>query len=189
MAWPKGKPRKSVVESGNGSEPEKVVERPPMKRGPRPKVESIQAAALSGFDVAALGAAIARGVVDGMKESAKEATREKDERTIMHRLRMRAQLTEDRANAMRRWENCSHMRSHPYSGTSRIAWAQQSDGITRGTCMACGCPFSPVASELPDFDGKTSPRMLEWYKRMIAVPMTAANNDFVTGMVAAGNPA
>lgn len=195
MAWPKGKPRKQPVqvENGNGSEPEPEVIRPPMKRGPRPRLSSTlegrQAQALSGFDIAALGAAIAKGVVEGMKASAKEATREKDERTEQHRLRMRAQLNEDRASNMKKWENCSHMRSHPYSGTSRIAWATQSDGITRGTCMHCGCPFSPVASELPDFDGKTSPRMLDWYKRMIGVPMTAAQNDFITGMVAAGNPA
>lgn len=164
MGWPKGVPR-------------------PKKQIDPETVAKAQAAAVSGFDVDALAIAIAKGVVEGMKASKKEETRERDERTEQHRLRMRKQLADDRLNAMKRWENCSHMRSHPYSGTSRIAWATQSDGITRGTCMHCGCPFSPIASELPD------PRMVEWYKRMIAVPMTAAQNDFITGMVAAGNPA
>lgn len=146
-----------------------------------------QAAALSGFDpavLAALGQAIAMGVVDGMKAAEKEKTRVKDEQTARRRMQMRAQRKEEEQNNLRKWKQCSHMRSHPYSGTSRIAWATQSDGFTRGTCMACGCPFSPLAQELP-FPNE----MKGWYERMIAVPMTSANNDFVTGMVAAGNPA
>lgn len=168
MAWPKGKKRGP-----------KVVNETPATNGEL----TVQAAALSGFDVDAFAKALSKGIVEGMKASKVEENRERDERQLAHRLRMRKQLQEDRANAMLRWERCSHMRSHPYSGTSRIAWATQSDGVTRGTCMHCGCPFSPIESELPD------PKMVEWYKRMIAVPMTAAQNDFVTGMVAAGNPA
>lgn len=172
MGWPKGVPRPKKA---------KVVTEMPMPGNGDSVVEN--AVALSGFDMDAFAKALAKGVVDGMKASKVEENRERDERQLAHRLRMRKQLQEDREAQFQRWKNCSHMRSHPYSGTSRIAWATQSDGVTRGTCMHCACPFSPIASELP------YPEMVEWYKRMIAVPMTAAQNDFVTGMVAAGNPA
>lgn len=156
------------------------------KTGSCQKVKEVkqQAAALSGFDITALGVAIAQGVVEGMKAAEREKNRTKDEQTARHRQRMRAQQNENMQNALAKWRRCSHMRSHPYSGTSRIAWATQSDGNTRGTCMACACPFSPILSELPFQE-----EMKGWYERMIAVPMTAANNDFVTGMVAAGTPA
>ena len=139
-----------------------------------------QTAALSGFDFdyKKFGEAMAFAIKEGSRDHAKEA---RDKR---HRERMQAQMKENRAADLAKWKRCSHMRSHPYSGTSRIAWATQSDGITRGTCMACACPFSPIESELP-----APEEMKGWYQRMIAVPMTAAQNDFVTGMVAAGSPA
>jgi hypothetical protein len=76
------------------------------------------------------------------------------------------------------------MWSHPYSGTARIGWAQQSDGNWRGTCMGCGCPFTPIESELPD-----PVRMRHLYMKYRAVPTTIARNDFLNGMVVAGNPA
>lgn len=139
-----------------------------------------QAAALSGFqfDYAEFGKAMAFAIKEGNRDHAKE------ERDLQHRMRMRKQQREEMLGKLAKWRRCSHMRSHPYSGTSRVAWAQQSDGITRGTCMACECPFSPILSELPFPE-----EMKGWYERMIAVPQTAANNDFVTGMVAAGTPA
>jgi hypothetical protein len=91
---------------------------------------------------------------------------------------------ETRQADVEKWKRCTHMRSHPYSGTARIAWATQSDGITRGVCMGCGCFFSPVEAELAD-----SSAMKGWYQKMIAVPQTVAANDFMTGAVFAGNPA
>jgi hypothetical protein len=158
---------------------EQTVVAPVAKRKYTKKTkEAAQAEALSGFDYAKFGTAMALAIKEGNRDRAKE---ERDEK---HRLRMRAQMQEDGHNRLRKWRQCSHMRSHPYSGTSRIAWATQSDGNTRGTCMACACPFSPIAQELP-----FPVEMRDWYERMIAVPMTAAQNDFVTGMVAAGTPA
>lgn len=153
------------------------VEAPKKRRG-RPPRAATQAEALSGFDYEKFGEAMAFAIKEGNRDHAKEA------RDLKHRLRMREQQHETMKNSLRKWRQCSHMRSHPYSGTSRIAWATQSDGYTRGTCMACACPFSPNLSELPFPE-----EMKGWYERMIAVPMTAANNDFVTGMVAAGTPA
>lgn len=152
----------------------------PKRRGRKPNAEKAQAAALSGFqfDYAKFGAAMAFAIKEGGRDHEKEA---RDKR---HRERMRAQQHENMQNDLAKWRRCSHMRSHPYSGTSRIAWATQSDGFTRGTCMACACPFSPNSEELP-----FPKEMKGWYERMIAVPMTAAQNDFVTGMVAAGTPA
>lgn len=148
---------------------------------PKPSKEAqTQVKALSGFDFdyEKFGKAMAFAIKEGNRDREKEARQEK------HRLRMRQQQNETMQNKLAKWRRCSHMRSHPYSGTSRIAWATQSDGVTRGTCMACECPFSPIASELP-FPNE----MKGWYERMIAVPMTAAQNDFVQGMVAAGTPA
>jgi hypothetical protein len=148
------------------------------KRKYTKRAEQAQAEALSGFDYEKFGKAMAFAIKEGSRDHAKEA---RDQR---HRERMRAQQNETMQNKLSKWRRCTHMRSHPYSGTSRIAWATQSDGYTRGTCMACECPFSPNPSELPFPD-----EMKGWYERMIAVPMTAAQNDFVTGMVAAGTPA
>lgn len=159
-----------------------VPDEPKKNRGGRPrkvKTEAQQQAeALSGFDYEKFGKAMAFAIKEGNRDHAKEA------RDLSRRLQMRAQQQEEGQNNLAKWRRCSHMRSHPYSGTSRIAWATQSDGFTRGTCMACSCPFSPNASELP-----FPVEMKGWYERMISVPMTSANNDFVTGMVAAGNPA
>lgn len=143
-----------------------------------------QAAALSGFDLEKLGATIAAGVVAGMKAAETEKTRERDALRDRGRKRMQAQLRETREAEILKWKRCSHMRAHPYSGTSRIAWATQSDGLTRGTCMGCGCPFSPVTSDLPD-----PVAMKGWYEKMIAVPQTVAANDFLQGTVMAGSPA
>lgn len=157
-----------------------VAPEKPKRKYTRKSVEQAQTQALSGFefDYQKFGEAMAFAIKEGSRDHAKE---ERDKR---HRLRMREQQKEAGQNNLLKWRRCTHMRSHPYSGTSRIAWATQSDGFTRGTCMACSCPFSPVASELPFPE-----EMKGWYERMIAVPMTAAQNDFVTGMVAAGTPA
>jgi hypothetical protein len=131
-----------------------------------------------------LGQAIAMGVVAGMKAAEVEKNREKNEQRERQRRRTRDQMNENRVADIRKWRNCSHMRSHPYSGTSRIAWATQSDGVTRGTCMGCGCFFSPIDSELAD-----PAAMKGWYQRMIAIPQTVAANDFLTGTVMTGSPA
>jgi hypothetical protein len=163
---------------------EQVLEKPKRKYTRRAvSPQMMQAASLSGFDPNVFAALIAKGVVEGMAAAEREKTAAADAIKLKNRKRMQAQLAETRAADILKWKNCSHMRGHPYSGTSRIAWATQSDGVTRGTCMGCGAPFSPIASELPD------PSMTEWYKRMIAVPQTIAANDFLTGTVMAGSPA
>lgn len=133
----------------------------------------------------AVGMAVASAIpsiVKAIQESAKDP--EKEAIKKMRREDMRRQQAENRQSEVDKWLRCDHMRTHPYSGTARIGWAQQSDGHWRGTCMGCGCPFTPIESELPD-----PKRMKHLYAQYRAVPTTIARNDFLNGMVVAGNPA
>jgi len=133
----------------------------------------------------AVGMAVAGAIpsiVKAIQESAKDPEKEKIK--AMRREDMRRQQRENRQSEVDKWLACDHMRTHPYSGTARIGWAQQSDGHWRGTCMGCGCPFTPIERELPD-----PVRMRHLYARYRAVPTTIARNDFLNGMVVAGNPA
>jgi hypothetical protein len=129
-----------------------------------------------------LGITIGLAIVEGMKQS--QVDPEKERIKKMRREQMRETQREARTGEVDKWMGCSHMRTHPYSGTARIGWAQQSDGHIRGACMGCGCPFSPIDSELPD-----PKRMKGMYVKYRAIPVSIAHNDFTSGMVVAGNPA
>jgi|SRR3990167_1978181 len=61
-----------------------------------------------------------------------------------------------RAAEKRRWEACVHLRE---DNTSCIAWMRNSDGIVRGVCQRCQCPFVPTH---PD------------YERLIRIPTGAS---------------
>ena len=124
--------------------------------------------------VPAIAKLLREGNVDPEKQKIKE----------MRRLQQREDQAAARKADVDKWLSCDHMRTHPYSGTARIGWATQSDGVTRGTCMGCGCPFTPVESELPD-----PVRMRHLYAKYRQIPVTIARNDFLQGMVVAGNPA
>jgi hypothetical protein len=142
----------------------------------------------TGIDYEKLGASIGLAIVQGMKAAAVDP--EKERIKIMRRQQMRETQQESMDSQIDRWLSCSHMRTHPYSGTARIGWATQSDGLTRGTCMGCGCPFTPVEAELPISSDKEKTRQLRsLYEKMRALPVSIAHNDFLSGMVVAGNPA
>lgn len=148
----------------------------PKKRG-RPKKEQME---LSEETILKLGQIIAAGFAkaEEVRNQEKIALKSK------HRKRMQEQLAETRRQEVEKWSRCSHKFGHPYTGTTRIAWATQSDGITRGVCQGCGCFFSPVDSELAD------PAMMKgWYQKEIVVPKAGVTNDFMAGAVFAGNPA
>jgi len=133
----------------------------------------------------AVGMAIAQAIpsiVKAIQQSSIDPEKERIKK--MRREDMRTQQRDNRKGEVDKWLSCDHMRTHPYSGTARIGWAQQSDGYWRGTCMGCGCPFTPIESELPDAE-----RMKHLYAKYRAVPTTIARNDFLNGMVVAGNPA
>jgi len=168
----------------NQPEAQVAVEEPPAKI-----VETAVPFLPAQFDpklfAAAVGAAIAESIpsiVKAIQQSNVDPEKEKIKK--MRREQMREQQRENRQNDVDKWLSCDHMRTHPYSGTARIGWAQQSDGHWRGTCMGCGCPFTPIESELPD-----PVRMKHLYAKYRAVPTTIARNDFLNGMVVAGNPA
>src|SRR5215469_7685109 len=105
---------------------EEEVLRVRKKPGPKPKSPDF-----SEETILKLGQIIAAGfaAAEKVKNQEKNTLRDK------HRKRMQEQLRETRQMEVEKWKRCTHMRSHPYSGTSRIAWATQSDGVTRGTCM------------------------------------------------------
>jgi hypothetical protein len=136
----------------------------------------------TGIDYEKLGAAIGIAIVQGFKASNTDPDKERIKQ--IRREEMRETQRQARKADVDRWLACDHMRTHPYSGTARIGWATQSDGLTRGTCMGCGCPFTPVLEELPD-----PVRMKDLYAKYRAIPVTIARNDFLQGMVVAGNPA
>ena len=56
------------------------------------------------------------------------------------RQRLRAQQKEDARIKAWREERCQHMRGN---NTSAIAWAMQSDNVTRGVCQHCNALFTP----------------------------------------------
>lgn len=142
----------------------------------------------TGIDYEKLGAAIGLAIVQGMKAASIDP--EKERIKIMRRQQMRETQQESIEGQIDRWLSCSHMRTHPYSGTARVGWATQSDGMTRGTCMGCGCPFTPVESELPVSQDREKNRKLKaLYAEFRARPVSIAHNDFLSGMVVAGNPA
>ena len=72
---------------------------------------------------------------------------------LNEQFKARAKLAQKEAEAAywkglaTRAKNCSHLRE---DGTSVIAWAVQSDGITRGVCQHCTTSFSPRREECID---------------------------------------
>ncbi len=71
------------------------------------------------------------------------------------------------AAAKDRAHNCTHMRNDL---TSAIAWARQSDGVTRGPCMHCGTLFSPIRGEC------VSQEIFDSYKERIRIPSSRADS-------------
>jgi hypothetical protein len=136
----------------------------------------------------AVGIAVARTIPEIIKAIQQSNVDPDKERIAKIKEHRKQQMREDQRRAhtadVDKWLSCSHMRTHPYTGTSRVGWAQQSDGYVRGVCMGCGCPFTPIETELPD-----PVRMKGMYERMRAIPMSITHNDFTSGMVVAGNPA
>jgi len=180
-AIPATEMRGAPEKRGNGAkapEPKPIDEPKVMVPPPAPQFDPDAFAKAVGMAIAQSIPAIAKI----MRESNVDPERER-----IKALR-RQQQREDQAAARKadvdKWLRCDHMRTHPYSGTARIGWATQSDGITRGVCMGCGCPFTPIAGELPD-----PVRMAHIYDKYKNIPVTIARNDFLQGMVVAGNPA
>ena len=136
----------------------------------------------------AIGIAQARNIpaiIKAMREAERDPEKDRIAAIREHRkIEQRKDQVRAKVAEVDKWLSCSHMRTHPYTGTSRVGWAQQSDGYVRGVCMGCGCPFTPIETELPD-----PVRMKGMYERMRAIPMSITHNDFTSGMVVAGNPA
>jgi len=145
---------------------------------PAPLFDTKAFAEAIGFAIAANIPAIAKI----MRES--NIDPEKERIKAMRRQQQREDQAAARKADVDKWLRCDHMRTHPYSGTARIGWATQSDGVTRGVCMGCGCPFTPIAQELPD-----PVRLAHLYDKYKNIPVSIARNDFLQGMVVAGNPA
>jgi hypothetical protein len=176
-------PRKKAVELPDGElQEEEVIQSPFLGNGFDYEKFAKVLAKHTGIDYSQLGAAIGLALVEGLR--AKDEDPEKVRIKKMRREQMRETQREAMSGNVDKWLACSHMRTHPYSGTARIAWAQQSDGLTRGTCMGCGCLFTPVESELPD-----PKRMKALYEKYRGMPVSIAHNDFLSGMVVAGQPA
>src|SRR5271166_1377242 len=90
---------------------------------------------------------------------------EKEKRKERDRERMRAQIKESNIELLRRYMACNHKRNTvAMNGTSTIAWANQSDGVYRGTCQRCGCVFSPKKDEC--FDEK----IWKMYDTVVRIP-------------------
>jgi hypothetical protein len=163
---------------------------PPVEAAPQIRNEPLPVPAH--FDAMAfadaVGIAVARTIpeiIKAIQQSNVDPEKERIAKIKEHRkIEQRKDQVRAKIAEVDKWLSCSHMRTHPYTGTSRVGWAQQSDGYVRGVCMGCGCPFTPIDSELPD-----PVRMKGMYERMRAIPMSITHNDFTSGMVVAGNPA
>jgi len=98
---------------------------------------------------------------------------EQDERQKRRMKEHMRQLQKDEAIlSQNKFRMCSHMQ-YPGSvltGCSVIAWATQSDGVRRGTCMHCGTIFSPNRSECK------SDEIWESYKTLVRIPTHPGGN-------------
>jgi hypothetical protein len=177
------RPRVAVQEREPDDEPDESI----------PHVETRTVAEPAAFNPADFATAFASAfsmalaqnipaIVKAVRESGKDPELERI-KTLRKQTQREDQVAARRAE-VDKWLSCDHMRTHPYTGTARIGWAQQSDGYARGVCMGCGCPFTPIDAELPD-----PIRMKGMYAKYRAIPTTIAKNDFLHGMVVAGNPA
>lgn len=86
-------------------------------------------------------AALARAIVTGLREGNRDPV--KEERMAKMRERGQKMARETLKEKIAREKRCSHMRSFPYQGLSKIAWAVQSDGVKRGYCPDCDSCFYP----------------------------------------------
>jgi hypothetical protein len=66
-----------------------------------------------------------------------------------------------------RAENCSHQREDQ---SSAIAWARQSDGVTRGICQHCPALFSPRREEC------LTEEIWQQYKEKLRIPTQRGNS-------------
>jgi len=108
-----------------------------------------------------------------ISESRKPVT---DEKKLAQQLRMREhnkQLGRDRQQMLiHRFRSCNHQQlpGSVMTGCSAIAWATQSDGKRRGTCMHCGTVFSPELSEC------ISDEVWQAYRMLVRMPTHPAGN-------------
>lgn len=101
-------------------------------------------------------------VIDPIKENQKARMKEHNKRG----------LDDARQVKINKFNNCSHMQrpGSILTGCSAVAWATQSDGITRGHCQHCGTFFSPKKDEC------LSEEIWAAYKHMIRIPTHPAGN-------------
>lgn len=101
-------------------------------------------------------------VIDPIKEKQKQRMREHNKELQKDALQVK----------LNKFHNCNHMQrpGSAYNGCSAIAWATQSDGITRGPCQHCGTFFSPKKEEC------ISEEVWEAYKHFIRIPTHPAGH-------------
>jgi hypothetical protein len=98
---------------------------------------SIPDAERTKIDLEELAILLAKAIRDANKDPIKEAQAK--------RAKARGQAEADlrTKNMADRESKCSHMFPFPYANITRVAWAQQSDGVWRGYCPTCGGLFAP----------------------------------------------
>jgi hypothetical protein len=96
----------------------------------------------------------------------------KEQQTARMKEHNRQGLKDQRDMKIAKFQNCNHMQrpGSILTGCSAIAWATQSDGITRGFCQHCGTGFSPRKEEC------ISQEIWEAYKHLIRIPTHPAGN-------------
>ncbi|PWT73643.1 MAG: hypothetical protein C5B60_07930 [Chloroflexi bacterium] len=99
-----------------------------------------------------------------------------DEKKLAQQVRMREHnrmlASDQRKMLITRFYSCNHMQlpGSVMTGCSAIAWANQSDGKRRGTCMHCGTIFSSERSEC------ISDEIWQAYKMLVRLPTHPAGN-------------
>jgi hypothetical protein len=98
---------------------------------------AIPGAARVNIDIAELAILIAKAIRDSNKDPIREAQEKRA------KARGKAESDARAKNMQDREDKCSHMFPFPYANITRVAWAQQSDGVWRGYCPTCGGLFVP----------------------------------------------
>lgn len=85
--------------------------------------------------------AIAEALTIAMREGNKDPIKEHRARQAKIRGEEGTRLQREQRQKIE--DDCTHMFPFPYANITRVAWAQQSDGVWRGFCPSCQGVFAP----------------------------------------------
>lgn len=166
---PKHEPSKP--QPHRSQEPDPKPPSPPEPEEPEPDKEEPEKEPAG--QMAAMMAKFEQALDTAISAARRPVINEQEERQKRRMKEHMRQLAKDEAVlSQNKFRMCSHMQ-YPGSvmtGCSVIAWATQSDGVRRGTCMHCGTIFSPKREECQ------SDEIWEAYRTLVRIPTHPGGN-------------